>query len=177
MARVTKSAKSPKDNSNSGVARLREIAANCGAAALISILISSGTSYYFANKLENTKQDVAALVRLKDQVDESQNKIIAQLGIYGERLIKNYEPAKTEDLQSTILTAQLQINNIRDRMNAEDQPVLSEYQDQLGVLLRQVRSSPGPNDMVPVLNSVQKLLSIHEKFASRVRHNIEFRIF
>lgn len=166
---------------NGHPSRFRQIWENLGVAAIVSLVISSlisgGIGHYFATRLENTKEQVTSLVRYKDQIDASQNKIIAELGIYGDRLIKNRDAAKVEELESAIITAQLQINRLRGAMRPDDQPLLKEYENELGNLLRQVRSTPGPNDMVPVLASAQKLLSIHDRFAERVRHNIEMTAF
>ena len=155
----------------------RSLAQSLGMVALVSAIVSGVISglvgYQFASRLEANKEKLASIVRYKDQIDSSQNSIISQLGIYTDRLFRDKASAKLEDLQKEIITAQLQLNRIRDQVRVEDQQLLTDYETELGSLLKNLRNVSGPNDLGPVLASAQKTLIIHDKFSERVRENIK----
>jgi len=82
--------------------------------AITAAAVSGLSTVWFESRLENSKERVSSIIRSKDQFDASQNNVLAQLGLYTGKLFDNAGPANKEQLQTAIVTTQIQINRLRN---------------------------------------------------------------
>lgn len=157
--------------------RFKRLAGNFGVSAIAGLLMSGLVSSWFATRLENNKEQVSSIIKQKDQVDTSQNNIFMQLGLYTNQVLSNGDASKQDDLRGAIITAQLQINRLRELLKDDDQKVLTAYSEELDNLQKHLRTIQKPNDLKPIFVSAQKLLALHDKASEAVRGNLKISVF
>ena len=164
-------------NGETKLGRLKRLAGNFGVSAVTGLVMSGLVSTWFATRLENNKEQVSSIIKQKDQVDTSQNNIFMQLGLYTNQVLSNGDASKKDELRAAIITAQLQINRLRELLKDDDRKVLTAYSEELDNLQKQLRTIEKPTDLKPVFVSAQKLLALHDKASEAVRGNLKISVF
>lgn len=164
-------------SSSSKLSRLISSAKNFGATALISIIVSSGVSVFWAARLENSKDRVASINKQREQFDTAQNNVITQLGLYTGKLFDGVGSANKEQLQIAIIAAQLQLSRLAGELAADDREVISRYSAELDNLSRHLRNVTRANELGPVYVSAQKILSMHAEVSERLKSKTTISVF
>jgi hypothetical protein len=127
--------------------------------------------------LENSKTRAAIVTHQKEQFDEAQNKVMIELGLYAGRVFNDNDPRKRDLLESSIITAQLETNNLSNEVGQDGQKALTEYASKLETLRKQVEAVQGPKDLGPVLISAQAVIRLHDEVGKKISENLGVSIF
>jgi hypothetical protein len=157
--------------------RFKIIAESFGVSAVVSIVVSTLFLTYFESRLENSKNHAAIVTHQKEQFDEAQNKVMIELGLYTGRVFNDNDARKRDLLDSAIITAQLETNNLSSEVGQDGQKALSDYSNELEILRKQVQAVEGPKDLGPVLISAQEVLKLHDEVGKKISENLGVSIF
>jgi hypothetical protein len=132
--------------------RCKSIAENAFVSAVVSAIISGGVLLWGTMQLENSKERVASLVRQQVEFDKAQSNVFSQLGLYTGKLFDKAgsEISTRDQLQSAIISAELQVNRLLIALPKRDHELLLQYANELGALSKSLRDVKSPNDLGPV---------------------------
>ncbi|MGQ0741207.1 MAG: hypothetical protein ACT4OG_02765 [Alphaproteobacteria bacterium] len=160
--------------------RLRAIWVDAGIAAvvsaMISIVVSAGVSAYFQWHGQSVREQSLRIVDSGKQFDARHNAIIAQIGVFANRL-QNTGDANKEQILSAIIEAQSQLLALRARLPKQDYALLSDYAHELDNLQDALDAVKKPTDLGPVFTSAQRLLSKHDEIDNRVDRRADLAFF
>lgn len=148
-----------------------------GLPALAGMVAGAAVTTHFESRLETSKEHVSAIIKQKDDVDSSQAQLFAQLGLFISKLFDKDVPITRNDLDSTIIQAEIRLNRLKEDLPPSDQAVLGSYQEELNRLKEHLSKVSGPADLRPIYISAQKLLAIHDDLAERVRRSEQITAF
>jgi hypothetical protein len=100
-----------------------------------------------------------------------------ELGLYAGRVFNDNDPRKRDLLESSIITAQLETNNLSNEVGQDGQKALTEYASKLETLRKQVEAVQGPKDLGPVLISAQAVIRLHDEVGKKISENLGVSIF
>lgn len=145
--------------------------------AVVAAVISGIVVVWGTARMETSKEYISSISRQQSQLDSAQSALFSQLGLYTGKLFEKPESASTDQLQSAITSAQLQVNRLKSELPESQHPVLNEYSKELTVLGTNLRDVKTRYDLGPVFASAQKLLELHDQVGETVRSNMDVSIF
>lgn len=157
--------------------RLWQLAENLGVAFVVSAVVSGGITTYFESRLENSKQTVESLEASSQQFDTSHNALVAEVGIYTNRLMLGQHTADKDKILTAIINAQSQLLQLKSQLGDKQYAAINAYGAELNHLSDAVNSSQQRADLHPVFDSVQNLLEDHEQIGKVVKANASVSMF
>jgi len=154
-----------------------DIAADLAVSVVAAGIVSGLATVYFESRLENSKDRVASLMQSEQRFDASHNEVIAQIGIYTNKLLTTGNAPDKDKTLAAIIDAQSQLLELKSELSHEDYIVIAKYAAELNRLLNSLNAVSKPTDLNPLLTSVQRLLKDHKEIAQRVRMASNVSIF
>jgi hypothetical protein len=91
------------------------------------------------------------------------------LVLYTGKLFENSAAPSKDQLQTAIVTTQIQINRLKGELPKPDHALVTAYTTELDRLNRELRDVKTSKDLQPVYDSAQKLLELHDQVSERIR--------
>jgi hypothetical protein len=139
--------------------------------AIVSAGMSGYISYNNSEKLDQRKENVALINELRINLSQIHLKIISDVGVFT-RSCLNGEPLHTEEILKSITTAQVELHDLRRRLEPETKKI-NAYADGIGELGKTIRSVNKISDLKPVYDSVKRVLAAHDEVSAQLDKELQ----
>src|SRR5882724_9462243 len=99
--------------------------------AFVAAIVSGAVVVFGTARMETSKEYITSISRQQSQLDSAQSSMFAQLGLYTSKLFDKPDAASIDQLQSSIITTQLQLNRLINELPKSQHASLLEYSKEL----------------------------------------------
>jgi hypothetical protein len=145
----------------------------------ISTVATTAITTYSNTRLENKKIMAAEFGKRIFDFEAAQSSIFMQLAVLdADVLDKNtIDETKKADILRSIVHTQIQLLDIRSKLDETEKAAVSAYDKELGNLVGALKTVSSRKDLKPVLVSAQSLLSLKEALSSQMKAHTALSTF